>query len=683
MPRVSTAQGNFNSGELSPLLDQRSELQAYASGAHRLENWRAITQGAMSCRPGHPFVAATKSNGVAYLIPFRFSVADRYMLEFGDFYMRVYRNKAQVLSGGSPYEIVTPYAVADIPLLRFVQAGQTMYLVHPSYKPRTLTRTAHTSWTIANYAPTADPFTGANDYPSVVAIVEQRLMMGATNNHPYTLNASKSGDFGDMTVGTGSGDGFQFTVFQEELNTIMNLAATNNRLLVDTAGGEVLVTSENNAGLQPTNFNAAAQTYYGSAQIPCLKVDNVIMSIQRDGKTLLSIEYDLLKEGFIADDRTILADHIAKSGFAQICIKKGKPNLIYLRRNDGIMVSMTYEPRQQVYGFSREKMAGTDAKVISAATLPSSNGPDELWVITERTINGSTKRYVEYQAEDPDFPVFDDYWSGGDGEEAMLDDFYSWADDMYLAQRQCIHLDSALVYDGVQSTAATLSATSGTGVTFATTGGPFSSGMVGRELWGKLVGRATITGYTDANTVTVSISAESEFESTSLAAGDWYITASAVSGLSHLEGETVSVIADGGRQSDKVVSSGAITLDGPGAVIVVGLKYNCVGASMILQGGSADGPSNTKPKNMDRLSLSLLNAIGVEYGTSLYYLNSIEWREPKHLVGRPPPLFSGDKVDLKVSDDWLDTQKRVYLVQREPQPATVILAMHHMTTNDT
>lgn len=65
-------------------------------------------------------------------------------------------------SGGTAarlYTIDTPYPVADLPLLKFVQSADTMTLTHPSHAPRNLTRTGHTAWTLAaiTYAPTQQP----------------------------------------------------------------------------------------------------------------------------------------------------------------------------------------------------------------------------------------------------------------------------------------------------------------------------------------------------------------------------------------------------------------------------------------------------------------------------------------------------------------------------------------------
>jgi hypothetical protein len=136
-------------------------------------------------------------------------------------------------SGGTAteiYNIATPYAVADLPALRFVQSADTMFIVHPSYAIRTLTRSADNNWTFATPTITGTPDpalnTGTDDYPSVVTFFEQRLVYGATNNNPQTLWFSKNGDYSNFTAGTGADDALIYTIASNQVNAIRYLSAT-------------------------------------------------------------------------------------------------------------------------------------------------------------------------------------------------------------------------------------------------------------------------------------------------------------------------------------------------------------------------------------------------------------------------------------------------------------------------
>lgn len=166
-PAVTTTINAFNAGELSPLLEGRTDIAKYYSGCRTLENFLVLSYGGVTRRPGSEFIASAKAADEAVrLIPFEFSITQAYILEFGDEYMRVYRNGGQILDGGSPFEIATPYdtdAGTDLFDIQFVQSADTMYLVHPDHAVRQLTRTDHTAWTLTATTFQRGPFLGENE----------------------------------------------------------------------------------------------------------------------------------------------------------------------------------------------------------------------------------------------------------------------------------------------------------------------------------------------------------------------------------------------------------------------------------------------------------------------------------------------------------------------------------------
>jgi len=140
--------GSFASGELSPRMFARPEIDRYRNGASLLENWQILTQGGVTRRPGLRHVAATKtSTTLAILRPFEPSTTDAYILEIGNLYIRFYANSARVESPpGTPVEVATPYSSADLRLLRSAQSNDVMILVHGGYAPRRLARVSPTSF---------------------------------------------------------------------------------------------------------------------------------------------------------------------------------------------------------------------------------------------------------------------------------------------------------------------------------------------------------------------------------------------------------------------------------------------------------------------------------------------------------------------------------------------------------
>jgi hypothetical protein len=163
MARVAVQLTNFTGGELSPRLDGRNDLAKYASGCSTLENLVVYPHGSAARRPGTNFVAEVKdSTKKTRLIPFEFSTTQTYMLEFGNQYIRFYKDNGQILSGGSAYEISTPYLEAELFDLKFAQSADVMYICHPNHEVEKLSRTGHTSWSLTDVDFTKGPFLDPN-----------------------------------------------------------------------------------------------------------------------------------------------------------------------------------------------------------------------------------------------------------------------------------------------------------------------------------------------------------------------------------------------------------------------------------------------------------------------------------------------------------------------------------------
>lgn len=139
----------MSKGELSPLLEGSPDLEAYFEGASTLENFHILRQGGITRWPGSRHVAFAKyADRDTILLPFEASVDDAYMLEIGDLYIRVYKNKAQVLDVGVPVEIATTFAVADIRAIHYTQSADVLFLFHGSYQQRLLSRVSDTEWSL-------------------------------------------------------------------------------------------------------------------------------------------------------------------------------------------------------------------------------------------------------------------------------------------------------------------------------------------------------------------------------------------------------------------------------------------------------------------------------------------------------------------------------------------------------
>lgn len=149
MPSITGIQTNVTAGEISPRLYGRIDLEKYRSAAYEITNFVVQRFGGVRKRGGFQYIGEVKSSSTKVrLVSFIYSVTQAYIIEFGDEYVRFYTNGGQVQSGGSAVEVSTPWDEDEIWELQFAQSADVLYIVHPDYAPRTLSRTSATSFSL-------------------------------------------------------------------------------------------------------------------------------------------------------------------------------------------------------------------------------------------------------------------------------------------------------------------------------------------------------------------------------------------------------------------------------------------------------------------------------------------------------------------------------------------------------
>jgi hypothetical protein len=168
---------SFNAGELSPLLESRTNLDKYRNGCKVLENFLITPYGPANRRAGLEYRGNAKFNNKrCRLIGLNLTSTSRVVLELGEGYMRFWKNGSLLTSGGSPVEATAvdwlnqtitpqpasrhPYLEADLREVRYLQINNVVYLTHPKYEPYRLSSYSDTNWTIGpvpwDWAPTLD-----------------------------------------------------------------------------------------------------------------------------------------------------------------------------------------------------------------------------------------------------------------------------------------------------------------------------------------------------------------------------------------------------------------------------------------------------------------------------------------------------------------------------------------------
>jgi hypothetical protein len=753
------SQKAFSGGEISPSLYARTDVAKYYTSVRKMRNMATMRHGGCQNRAGTKFICEVKdSTKTVRLIPFIFSRSVSYVLEFGNLYMRVIKNGAQVTntaqnitgvtnanpsvltysgsdtyangdevyisgivgpignflngrnfkvanvntgantfelnyldgtavnstsfgaytSGGTiaeVYTLTTTYLEADLQDLKFAQSADVMTIVHPSYPPRKLTRTADNNWSIANvnFVPavnfaavnglgvtnigtagattygygvtTFDPRTGeegsvgvtstltgnatlsptnfnriaftslgdpyqhnvyrlrdgiygfigtcsgsimqfddigytpdysdnpptdravfaaTDEYPSAVTYYQQRQVFANTNNNPENVILSGTGSFTNFQTSSPQtdADSIQFTLAGKLISEVYSLVDIG-RLIVFTESGEWVVNGDGGGAITPTQINARQIAYNGSKPSPApLVINDACLFIQSRGAIVRDLTYKIESDGYSGNDITIFASHLFDGKQIDDWSFQQVPNsILWAVRDDGKVIACTYLKEQQMVAWHQHDTEnGLFQNVTSIPGITSQE--DDVYFVIQRTINGTSKRYIE----------------------KMEKRYFVNIEDVKI-------LDSHLSYDGrnTSSTSMTMSEYSGGGwlytseITLTASASYFSASDVGNEIHltgsdGTII-RVTIDTYTSSTVVRGRPNATVPASIRSVAITDWAEAVDTVRGLWHLEGESVSVFADGyvvanpnnEAYTTVTVTNGAITLDRCYGVIHVGI----------------------------------------------------------------------------------------------------------------
>jgi len=398
MARVHPFQSNFTAGELSPRLEGQIDFKKYFNGCSKLTNMIVYPHGGATRRGGTYFVSEVKdSTKEVRIIPFEFNVTQSYVLEFGETYIRFYKDNGQIQSGGSAYEISTPYTEAELTELHFAQSADVMYICHSNHAPRKLSRTGHTSWTLTT--PTfqwnaTSPWSSSNGYPRTVSFYEQRLFFAGTSAQPQTIWGSKTAGYEDIRTGTNADDALEYAIATNKVNVIRWLQPSRD-LIVGTGGGEFKVGRPQGEPLTPSNVMVTQQTTYGSWTIPPVQIGNAILFAQRARRKIREFSYQYQSDGYIAPDMTLLSEHITSGYLKDMDYQQEPDSIVWCCTSDGKLLSMTYERPEDVVAWAEHVVGGDNVEVESVAVITNLT-QDQLWVSVKRTVNGSTVRHIEY-----------------------------------------------------------------------------------------------------------------------------------------------------------------------------------------------------------------------------------------------------------------------------------------------
>lgn len=671
MAKTTPIQTNFTGGEISPRLLGRVDLEKYSSSCELIQNFVVFPHGGMTKRSGTRFIAETKaSDDRIRLIPFVFSTEQAYILEFGDQYVRFYRNEGQIYSGASPYEISTPYGLDDLADLDFTQSADILYLVHKDYQMRKLSRTGHTTWTLTTLQHEDGPYNDLNTtsttiQPSAkvgnitltasaalfastdvgrVLRMEHGAKWGACYITGFTsstqVNATVFEDHGfdaatavtTWRLGTwNDADGWPTAVtFYQERLFFANSTSKPNTIWGSVAGdfedfsptnvdGELLDDSAITITLATDQVNAI-RWMYGAKQLQVGTSDGTfIVSSGRDDLALTPTN--------------VTANRETRDGTADERVAGASKSTLYIDRNRRKVREFAYTIDIDGYAspdltlIAEHISAGQSMQEIAYARVPDSL----VWV---RLSDGSLRCLTYERAQD--VVSWSRHFIGGTDVKvtsiAVIPNSTESQDQLYLIVSRTINGSTAHYVEFLEESFDTVSGDTVDDAFFVDSGLTYSGAA--------------------ANTV---------------------------SGLDHLEGETVQVLADGATHPDVTVSSGQITLDRSAETIHIGLPYVAKAITLDPEVATEEGPSQGKTRRMERVTIRVVDTFNLKAGAETSTLEIIPFRNPAMPMGSIE-LFSGDKRLLLQHQP--ERKFNLVLQHDVPQPCTILAIMYAIVVSE-
>jgi hypothetical protein len=519
-------------------------------------------------------------------------------------------------------------------------------------------------------------FSDTTGHPSCVSFFEQRLVFAGTTDEPQTLYFSKSGDYENMTTGTNADDAMVYTIASNQVNAIRYLKAVRT-LIVGTSGGEWTVSADGtDAAVTPSNVTIKKQSSYGSSTVDAIPAGNATLFLQRAKRKIRELAYDFDVDGYTAPDLTILNETVTDSGINEMAYQQSPDSNLWCVREDGVLACLTYQRSDNVVAWSRHKVGGIGQECTITVSDYANIATGTKLVFTKS--NGEEVTFTSTTG------------TAGTNEFKTQTNNNTTADNIYTAINA--HADFTVANPSAAVVTIRESSHEATGfltcksnddarLTVQNESFPIiesiasiSGSLNEDELW--IIVKRIINGATRRY---VEVFSDFDFDETT--ATDFHFVDSGLSydgtattsitGLDHLEGQTVQILADGSTHADKIVSSGGITLDRSSKKVKVGLGYNSVLQTMRIEGGSAEGTGQGKVKRISKVVLRLFNTVGVKCGPSLTNLETVPFRTTSSDLDTPvSTLLAGDKT-VEFTDDY-NSDGFIFVKQDQPLPLSLL-----------
>lgn len=671
MAGVRNLSRSFNAGEVTPEFWGQIANQSFQTGVALCRNFVVKPHGPLENRAGFAFVREVKNSARRVrLQAFTFSTTQTFVLEIGHNYVRFHTQGATLESSpGVPYEVATSYDEADLFELHFVQSADVLTIVHPNYPPAELRRLGALSWSLVNIsfaaalsaptgvAATASTGSGSTSYSyRVTAVAEGGLQQSlASASATCTNNLLTTGNKNTITWTAVTG-AVRYQVYKQSNGLFGYIGQTDGTTFDDENIAADIATTPpeaSNPFASATNYPGAVsyheqrRWFAGTQSLP-----------QTFWATRSGTESDLSSSIPTRDDdsfsRRVAAReantirHLVPLSSLLLLTSAAEWRLTSINSDAITPASVSVKPQSYVGAGQAEPLVINNNVLFAAA-------------------RGGHLRELGFS---------------NDAQGYMTGDLSLRAphlfDGLDLVQLAYAKAPMPLVW--AISTSGKL-----LGLTYVPeqqvaawhqhdTDGSFESCAVvaeGGEDVLYVVAQRTVNGasvrYVERMASRMFIDPADAFFVDSGATYAGAVT-STITGLTWLEGKTVSVLADGAVQGQKVVTGGTIALDQPASVVQVGLPIQADMQTLPLA-FEAMAAGQGRPKNVNKVWLRVYRSSGVSAGPAFDKL-----REHKQRTTEPygsAPNLTSDEIEIVVEPSW-QYGGQICVRQAAPLPLTIV-----------
>ena len=509
----------------------------------------------------------------------------------------------------------------------------------------------------STYAPISDvanDFSTAGNYPAATAILQQRLLFARSDSQPATVWGSQIGDLTNFGIRSplSNDDAVSFTLASERGTEIRYLVPLDKMLVLTSESEWIMDHGPNSDVLTPTSIDMRRHGYEGCAQyVRPVTIGKEAIFATRSKQTVRAFRRAVDYDGWETDELSVFVPSLFEGkAVKQMAYAQHPHSVLWCVMDDGSLLSLSYNRQQQMWAWARHSTAGQFESIASLGT----DGNDEVYVIARRLINGSLVRYLEYLSD------------------RQVTDI-----------RDAVFCDSSLTYDDPKTITAITNADPAV-VTVSSHGYSngdkvYISGVQGmtevNNTWFLVANKDTNTfELTDLDGNNIDSTSYGTFTTGYSNVAEVRKGVTSVSGLSHLEGEDVDVLADGMVIPDKTVASGAITLPSYFATITVGLPISAhiktLRANPPVQGGTAQGRKKAIKKVILRVKSSILDQLGTENSNGEVTYRAIKQRQYENWR-EGIDLLTGDvECTSAVTLSW-SREGYLHYLHEVPTPVTI------------